>query len=816
MQFWGFDRQGVQPIHSFLTITSILLVIDRMLIPSVPVQAQTPVQCTVIGNNGQLYNQAEFVYNFNNTPATFGGKSTRSIINIADLNTTAIISAVNITNSQGQPVTGLGQIAHTLEGKLLELGFSSTEIQPIVTAGLQSFVSQSKDTATPVFIAQIKNSMQLVIADPNKKAVINQIPNPELTYILIGLNPSYLQSIGLTDSDMGLTMTALNNIYNAVAPENNFGFLTDKLYETAITNNIPYTDTLNQRKSTIFNEITQIQTGSTPAIKENDLLFFNFELTNNSQNPTFLKIPSAQQIQESGFRGNGTITQVTYTLLSSNNQTPLLEGDSTEVFKSVTLNPDQRLKVTVAVKVGSIKTINLLSVGLASEGCLDTSAFQTASIIPGLTREASNVLIDPLGRVTGCAGEILADYRGFSLGIYDTDPNNPTELKGLTELVLSELPDDPNNNIPQGVVPNIENNNPFYLTNSDQGRYSFLLDESRGQLVKGTSYILLINPPPRSPYEQRRIRILLGDRTGNQLKYTAISLDGRPITGTDNRTSIDGILDISDANKVGLSLAVLDLGTSVCEAQEIDITKSGDRASAQPGDIVIYRITVRALAATPLNQIMITDVLPLGFVFKENSVRGETNKTPLNISTTQEGQKITFTLPIEMQQGQVVTLVYGAEVTPDAVRGTGKNSASVNGRRIDNGREVKDGPEFFQLAIRQGIITDYGTIIGKVFVDKNFDGEQQAGEAGIPNAVVYLQDGNRVTTDADGMFSVKNVPPGYITGTIDFTTLPGYILAPNLYFSERNSQSRLVHLEPGGLVRMNFGVTPAYQEEGQP
>ncbi len=44
-------------------------------------------------------------------------------------------------------------------------------------------------------------------------------------------------------------------------------------------------------------------------------------------------------------------------------------------------------------------------------------------------------------------------------------------------------------------------------------------------------------------------------------------------------------------------------------------------------------------------------------------------------------------------------------------------------------------------------------------------------------------------------------------------SLPGYTLAPNLYFNERNSHSRLVNLAPGGLVRMNFGVTPTFQEE---
>jgi hypothetical protein len=59
---------------------------------------------------------------------------------------------------------------------------------------------------------------------------------------------------------------------------------------------------------------------------------------------------------------------------------------------------------------------------------------------------------------------------------------------------------------------------------------------------------------------------------------------------------------------------------------------------------------------------------------------------------------------------------------------------------------------------------------------------------------------------------VQSVVAGYRTGVLDLGSLPGYTLAPNLYFNERNSQSRLVKLAPGGMSRMNFGVTPTARE----
>jgi hypothetical protein len=150
----------------------------------------------------------------------------------------------------------------------------------------------------------------------------------------------------------------------------------------------------------------------------------------------------------------------------------------------------------------------------------------------------------------------------------------------------------------------------------------------------------------------------------------------------------------------------------------------------------------------------------------------------------------------------------------EALRGTGRNSATLTVIRSD-GTTASDGPATHSLIVRQGLIRDTGTIVGRVFVDKNFDGQQQANEPGIPNAVIFTDDGNRITTDVNGLFSVQSAVAGYRTGTLDLTSLPGYTLAPNLYFSERNSASRLIKLAPGGIIRMNFGVTPTAREVKQ-
>jgi uncharacterized repeat protein (TIGR01451 family) len=441
--------------------------------------------------------------------------------------------------------------------------------------------------------------------------------------------------------------------------------------------------------------------------------------------------------------------------------------------------------------------------------------------------ESFDRLVDPLGRVVGCAGETLPSYSGFSVAVYDADPSDPTgaSLAGVTPLTRTELPDIPNNGIPGGFAPNIENNNPYSLTDGTQGGYNFLLDPSKGQLNVGRAYILVINTPPNSIYSPRRIRIVMGTRSGDKVSYTATSIDGKPISASNGASTLNGTISISDAATTALSLAVFDLAAGVCQAQEIQIVKSGDRASASPGDTVIYRLSIRNLSSGPVKNLQVTDNLPLGFKFIEGSARAEFLGVPQPIAASLTGNnRVLFTLPnvnlpaastSSNSTRQPLNIAYGAVLTPDAVRGNGTNLASVAGVRADNNQPVQDGPASHKMRVTPGILADCGTIIGRVFEDKNFDGEQQNNEPGMPNAVVILDDGNRITTDANGLFSVANVQPGYRSGVLDFSSLPGYTLAPNRKFKERNSQSRLVHLAPSGLVRMNFAVTPAFQEAGK-
>lgn len=443
----------------------------------------------------------------------------------------------------------------------------------------------------------------------------------------------------------------------------------------------------------------------------------------------------------------------------------------------------------------------------------------------GLLNAVPDRLVDPLGRILGCGGQLLPDYSGFSVSLHEINPGDPTQtdLGNLVPLTATELPDISGNNVSGGISPNRENKNPFFLSNAapenERGIYNFLLDPTKGQLSPGRTYIFVVNPPANSIYQQRRIKIQIVDSTGtsgnNIVRYVATSLDGQPISITGDTRVEATAVSVANAELIGLDLLAFQFTTQLCQPDQAQIVKTGDRAAAEPGDSVIYRLSVRSRSDAELKDVTLTDTLPLGFRFLPNSVRGEIEGQIVSITAEARGSSVIFRSPTPIPSGKVLNVAYAAQLTPDSIRGSGRNVAIVNARRADNGFSIQDGPATHQLRIRQGILSDCGVIIGRVFIDKNFDGEQQSGEPGVPNAVIFLDDGNRISTDANGLFSVANVLSGYRSGVLDLASVPGYTFAPNIRFSERNSQSRLVHLAPGGLVRMNFAIAPSLKEAVQ-
>lgn len=268
--------------------------------------------------------------------------------------------------------------------------------------------------------------------------------------------------------------------------------------------------------------------------------------------------------------------------------------------------------------------------------------------------------------------------------------------------------------------------------------------------------------------------------------------------------------------------AVISVGQS-----DLVLVKTGDRSSAEPGDTVVYRLIFSNRGNAPAQLVAIQDDLPQGLNLESDSLRavlvvpgGATAEVPLGDSARQGRRGFTaevdpldsFDLPngVTIPPGGVLDVVYAAEVTPDALRGSGRNLA------VGQTSTGFTNTDVHRLRIRPGIASNCGTLVGRVFVDDSLDGFHQPGEVGVPYAVVFLDDGNRITTDENGQFSVNCLRPGRRVGTIDYTSVPGYQITPDPNFIERDSVSRVVNMAPGAMRLMNFGLKPLVEPPPPP
>lgn len=440
--------------------------------------------------------------------------------------------------------------------------------------------------------------------------------------------------------------------------------------------------------------------------------------------------------------------------------------------------------------------------------------------ISNTVETSPNGLVDPFGRIIGCDGNVFDSYEGFTVALYEATGVTGSDLGPLVTLPSASAADIislGNQNV------NANNINPFPLGLTDgldpsqRGQFNFLLTPQ--QVTAGSAYILVIQPPPSAFLDARRIRISIVEFQNGQLSYVATSLDGLPL-GLDNTVPVGQQLTLAQGQSTAVVVFAFpgNADIPVCQSQSIRIEKTADRVTTEPGGFVVYRLTVTNLSTTTLNNVEISDRLPFGFTLLEESVQAVIGDQPANLTTTTSGRNITFRFNEGLPGGTppsnnpLARIVYATEVTPDAIRGDGRNFALASGGRADSNFVVNDGPVVFRVNIREGLLSDLGTLVGRVFVDKNFDGEQQYGEPGVPNAVVFLQNGNRIVTDKDGLFSVANVRPGWHVGVLDLTSVPGYTMAPNPYVLRSETQGREARLEPGGLARMNFAVTPVAED----
>ncbi|MBI9077472.1 MAG: DUF11 domain-containing protein [Desulfatibacillum sp.] len=241
----------------------------------------------------------------------------------------------------------------------------------------------------------------------------------------------------------------------------------------------------------------------------------------------------------------------------------------------------------------------------------------------------------------------------------------------------------------------------------------------------------------------------------------------------------------------------------------LSIVKTCNRERGEVGDIVGYELTIQNLGYSSITDVKIQDVLPHGTLYVEGSTTldGKTTDDP----DSKKGRSIQWTVPA-ISPGTTLVLGYRIILGPDSHLGDGRNTVMAQG--MASGTRIVSNTASHQLKITQGVFTTEGTIIGKVFLDKNGNGIQDppddqgtVTEPGIPDAVIFTEFGLRIKTDRHGKYSIPAVQPGAHVLRLDETSLPPALMPVPLHnrFMGDN-RSQFVDMHTHGLVKANFGV----------
>jgi len=181
-------------------------------------------------------------------------------------------------------------------------------------------------------------------------------------------------------------------------------------------------------------------------------------------------------------------------------------------------------------------------------------------------------------------------------------------------------------------------------------------------------------------------------------------------------------------------------------ANILGLSKTTPKLNVSVGELVPYEIVVSNPLSTALTDVTVVDRFPAGFRYIEGSARIDgVEQEPVRV-----GRELTWTgltVAARTQQTIVLLLAVGAGVTEGEFTNTAEAIDGPSGIPISSAaaatvRVVAD-PDF-----------DCTDVLGKVFDDRNLDGQQDAGEQGLSGVRLLTPRGLQATTDAHGRFHI--------------------------------------------------------------
>jgi len=238
------------------------------------------------------------------------------------------------------------------------------------------------------------------------------------------------------------------------------------------------------------------------------------------------------------------------------------------------------------------------------------------------------------------------------------------------------------------------------------------------------------------------------------------------------------------------------IGSTALDPAELIIQKYANKTQVVIGEVVTYKVIITNLGVDPTSSTATTviDSIPFGFKYLNGSSKlsGITQPDPDGSDT------LIFDVG-HFTPGLSKTLTYQLIVGSGVAPGRYINQAYA--KYYYDKPPLTEGVTALaknEVWVVPDPLFDLGTIIGKVFWDKNANGVQDKGEDGYGVVQLVMEDGTIITADKNGNYHIPGVKPGtHILHLKD--------ISKNWITTDSPC---LVRVTPGLLVKANFGIKP--------
>ncbi|MHC4511439.1 MAG: OmpA family protein, partial [Planctomycetota bacterium] len=240
------------------------------------------------------------------------------------------------------------------------------------------------------------------------------------------------------------------------------------------------------------------------------------------------------------------------------------------------------------------------------------------------------------------------------------------------------------------------------------------------------------------------------------------------------------------------------------------VDKRASKEDVVVGDVVTYLVEIRNASSSDVVQVRLDDRIPPNFKFVRGSAKIDGTQTadPTGVQTLSFNIGTVPALVDSDGNGRAdpgeagyvsvsYRLIVGSGATPGDYGNVAVARDVCDTCFISNQAEAR-------VTVAPDPIFDLGTIIGKVFEDRDGDEYQGPDEPGVAEAMVVLDDGTYALTDEHGRYHFPAVEEGQRLVKINIARLPkGAHVTTN--------ETVVLWITPGLLAKANFGI--GYQQD---